>query len=168
VCKGKILCDNENIKKAMDQYKPEQIPLSQKDFIKNLKMAFTLIFPSLDNEEIEKMLSSSSDWIKNIDWEKLREEIIPYLGEEGLGEFKKGIYQECEKEENGSCYYLLRNTWSRGVDDKMCSANQWSCKKNFKGRVIGAWIKEDALLNNLYKMFYFTDSESLKVNMESL
>ena len=111
VCKGKILCDNEVIKKALNQYKKEQIPLSQKDFIKNLKTAFTLIFPGIDNEEIEKILGSSFDWVKNIDWEKLKESMIPYLEEGGLGDYKKNMYKECEKEKNGSCYYLLRNSW---------------------------------------------------------
>ena len=140
----------------LKEYENQEIVSSQKYFVKRLKKIFSMIYPSVDNKKLDEMMEESMSWVKKINWEKLKEDMLPFVNSGGLRSFKEEIYRTCEKKESGGCYYLLRNTWSRGKDNKECSSGQWECRVDGRGRTIGTWIHEDALLDNLHKIFYLT------------
>ena len=154
LCKIKNNCKNSKIKEFLKDYKNREVVTSQEDFVDKIKKIFHLIYPSLHIEELENILLKSMAWTKKINWEKLKEDLIPFLNSGGVGSFRRELYSKCEEDNSGGCYYLLRNTWSRGKNNKECSSSNWQCRLDGRGQVLGTWVHEEALLNNLHKIFY--------------
>ena len=154
LCKLKNSCEDPIIRNEINQYKNKESVISQKDFVDKFKNILTVIYPSLELEEVESVIEDSMNWTKKVNWERLKEDMMPFLKIGGLGKFKKQIYAKCETKGAGGCYYLLRNTWSRGIENKECSATNWECRYDGYGQSVGTWIHEEALINNLHKVFY--------------
>ena len=84
---------------------------------------------------------------------------MPFLNAEEVGSFKKEFYSKFEETYSGGCYFLLRNTLPRGKNNKDCSSAIWQCRLDGHVRVLGIWIHEEALLNNLRKNFFYLETQ---------
>ena len=94
----------------LKEYENQNFVSSQEYFIERLKRIFSIIYPSVDKEKLEGMMTQSMDWVENINWERLKEEMVPFLNNGGLKPLEKIFILNVKRKEGGGCYYLIRNT----------------------------------------------------------